>query len=364
MKALVTGATGLLGNNLVRQLLHNGVEVRAMSSSSAPTRAFTSLDVERVAVDVRDADGVAAATEGVDVVYHCAGCVRIGWSDGEEHQAINFGGAKNVADALRGRDVRLVHVSSVNALGIAPADGVADEETYDERTIQCPYMTSKRAGQDYVLDQVRAGDLDAVVVLPGFLQGPWDWKPSSGQMLLSMAKHFTPMVPMGGVSVVDVRDVAAGMIAARERGTAGRTYILAGHNLAYRQLWEMMAEVVGVRAPRIPLGPVNRMIASKAMDLVTRVTGREPLLNSAALNLSSKRLWFSSQRATEELGYRFRPAMESLQDAWRWLVQYQPDHLPARARQRSHVGGREHATESLEGGMAHPVSGPYGGATH
>ena len=119
MKALVTGATGLLGNNLVRLLLDDGVDVRAMSLSAKHSRSLVSLDVERVEGDIRDAAAVARATQNVDAVFHCAGCVKIGWSDQTEHDAINYGGAKNVADALRGRDVRLVHVSSVNVLGVA-----------------------------------------------------------------------------------------------------------------------------------------------------------------------------------------------------------------------------------------------------
>jgi len=332
MKALVTGATGLLGNNLVRMLLDDGVEVRAMSTTADRSRALASLHVERIEADIRDRSAVLKATDGVDAVFHCAGCVKIGWSDRDNHESINHLGAKHVADALRGRDVRLVHVSSVNALGVGWPDRPGTEDDHDEGITPCPYVTSKRAGQQYVLDQVESADLDAVVVLPGFLMGPWDWKPSSGQMLLSIANRYTPFVPTGGVSVADVRDVARGTLSAFHRGVTGRKYILAGENMNYRDLWSLMAKTTGARCPVVPLGPINRVLAGISIDLGYQLTGREPLVNSAALSISAMRLCFSSQRAIDELGYRYRPAAESVRDAWQWLQQYQVQRAPARQR--------------------------------
>jgi dihydroflavonol-4-reductase len=323
MKALVTGATGLLGNNLVRLLLDDGVDVRAMSPSAEHSKALASLDVERVATDIRDAEAVSRATENVDAVFHCAGCVKIGWSDRPTHDAINFGGTKHVVDALRGRDVRLVHVSSVNALGVARPNRIATEDDFDERITPCPYVTSKRAAQEYVASQVEEADLNAVVVLPGFLLGPWDWKPSSGQILLSAAEIYTPFVPLGGLSLADVRDVARGTVSAYHRGKTGRRYILAGHNMSYRDLWKLMAKTTGTHCPFLPLGPVNRWVAGIGFGMRHRLTGHEPLINSASLSLSAMRCCFSSQRAVYELGYRFRPAKEAVQNAWDWMRQYQ-----------------------------------------
>jgi dihydroflavonol-4-reductase len=271
MKALVTGATGLLGNNLVRTLLDDGVDVRAMSPSALHSRALAGLDVERIGADIRDAAAVARATEDVDAVFHCAGCVKIGWSDRADHNAINYGGAKNVADALRGRNVRLVHVSSVNALGVAWPNRVANEDDYDERITPCPYVTSKRAAQDYVIDQVENADLNAVVVLPGFFLGPWDWKPSSGQILLSVSEIYTPFVPMGGMSLADARDVARGTVSAFHRGTTGQRYILAGHNMSFRELWKLMAKTTGTHCPILPLGPLNRWVASIGFGMKYRL---------------------------------------------------------------------------------------------
>lgn len=321
MKALVTGATGLLGNNLVRMLLDSGAEVRAMSTSAVGSHTLRDLDVEPFEADIRDADAVAQATEDVDVVLNCAGLVCLGWSQAAEHDAVNFGGARNIADALRGRDVRLVHVSSVNALGVAWPDRVGTEDDHDSRIPLCPYVTSKRAGDEYIARCVESGDLDAVIVYPGFFMGPWDWKPSSGQLLLGIAKRYSPWVPIGGASLADARDIASGAVAAYKAGRTGRRYILAGHNLRHREIWRVVAECIGTHRPILPLGPLAVALGGWGSAVIERVTGREPLVNSAALKIASRRTWFSSQRAMDELGYEFRPVEQIVQEAWQWLVE-------------------------------------------
>lgn len=326
MKALVTGATGLLGNNLVRLLLEEGTDVRAMSTSATTSRALWDLNVERVDADIRDREAVARATRGVDAVFHCAGLVSLGWSHRAEHEAINFGGTRNVADALRDRDVRLVFVSSVNALGIAWPDRIGNEDDFDPGITACPYVTSKRAAGQYVDQLVKDGSLDAVTVYPGFFLGPWDWKPSSGQLLLGIAQHYSPWVPTGGSSLVDARDVAWGAASAARRGKTGRGYILAGHNLTYREIWRLVAKCVGTHRPILPVGPLALVLGGWGSALIKRFTGHEPLVNSAALRIANMRIWFSSQRAIDELGYRIRPVEQTVQDACEWLLEH---HFPS-----------------------------------
>ena len=320
MKYLVTGATGLLGNNIVRELLARGEGVRVLTRATSDPRPLADLNVEKAIGDVCDAASVNAACAGVDVVIHCAGHVHIGWSQQEQHEAINVGGTRNVAAAALAARAKLVHVSSVNALGMGSLASPATEDNPLPGICPCHYPVTKKRGDELVLEAVGRG-LKAAIVHPGFMLGPWDWKPSSGRMLLEVAKGV-PLAPVGAHSVCDVRDVAAGAIAAVSAANSGRRFILAGHNLTYWQSWKLMAKLTGGRGPWFPAGPINRWIGAWWGDRKYRRTGIEPELNSAAITMSCEQHCFSSARAEKELGYQIRPLEETIGDAWQWFLEH------------------------------------------
>jgi dihydroflavonol-4-reductase len=316
---LVTGGTGLLGNNCIRALVARGERVRALVRKPAESeRCLSGLDVEVVPGDVRDADSVAAAMRGVEAVVHSAGHVHIGWSGIEMHRAVNVDGTRNVAEAALRAGVRLVHVSSTNALGVGGRTFEADEEHVDPDIPSCTYVVTKREAEDVVLGLVDRG-LDATIVMPGFMLGPWDWRPSSGRMMIEVGSRFLPLAPCGSFTVCDARDVAAGALAAAERGRPGRRYLLCGVNLTYFELWRKIAALAGRPGPLAPLGPMQRYCLGRLGDLWYRLTGHEPDVNSAAIRMSSVHHRFSSRRAREELGYTTRPLDETLRDTWDWF---------------------------------------------
>jgi dihydroflavonol-4-reductase len=151
--------------------------------------------------------------------------------------------------------------------------------------------------------------------------GPWDWKPSSGKMVLEVAK-FAPAYPLGAVTFCDVRDVATGILAAARWGRRGRRYILGGHNLSYREAWGKMANLAGKPRPIVPMGPIIRTVAAPVLDLYTQIVGHESEVNSAVLKLGRQQHCFSSRRAQAELGYKVRPFDETLTDTWNWFCQH------------------------------------------
>ena len=321
MLTLVTGGTGLVGNNVVRLLLERGERVRVLARQTSASRPLEGLDIETVRGDVRDAESLRSAMQGVDLVIHTAAHVHIGWTGMGLQQAINVGGTRNVAAAARAASARMVHVSSVDALGLGTRQLPADEETPPEGSVPCTYIVTKRAAEVTLLDEVARG-LHAVIVNPCYMLGPWDWRPSSGRMLLEVSKGWALLAPPGGNNFCDVRDVAAGILLAAERGSPGRRYILGGDALSYFEAWTMMAEVTGSRKPlrtarRLPLA-----VAGKAGDLWAKLTGREGDVNSAATAMSQLPHYFSSARAEAELGYRPRPAREAAEAAWKWFVEY------------------------------------------
>jgi dihydroflavonol-4-reductase len=289
-----------------------------MARAASDPRPLEGLDVERVLGDLRDEDTLRRACQGVELVIHSAARVHIGRRDLAEQREVNVEGTRRVAQAAMAAGARLVHVSTVDALGAGKRNEPADEESPLEGKPYCTYSFTKREAEQVVLSLVASG-LDAVIVNPGFLLGPWDWKPSSGRMLLEVARRWTPVAPIGGSSVVDVRDVADGVLRAAQRGVTGRRYILAGDNMTYFEQWKLFSLVGGSRPPLIRMGPLMRWGGAIYGDCRALLTGRETDVNSAAIAMSSHFGFYSSRRAEQELGYRHRPAIDAVQAAWEWF---------------------------------------------
>jgi dihydroflavonol-4-reductase len=321
MTTLITGATGFVGNNVARLLVERGQRVRVLVRDSSDLQPFADLPVELCHGDVRDGATVEQAFAGVQRVIHCAALVHIGWSRLDEQRAVNVAGTKIVAETALRHGARMVHVSSIDALGVRTLDEVCDENTPPKTDKVCPYVLTKREAEQVVLDCVARG-LDAVIVNPGFMLGPWDWKPSSGKMLLKIATGWALLAPPGTNSYCDVRDVADGIISALERGRTGQRYILAGKTLTYGEALKIIAPIIGCRPPfRTAIKPTIRLIGF-AGDMLAWVTGRESDVNSAATEMSLLPKNFSSARAAAELGYQTRDVQQSAADAWAWLKKY------------------------------------------
>jgi dihydroflavonol-4-reductase len=318
----VTGATGLLGNNVVRLLVNRRFRVRALSRSvAAAERTLDGLPVDVVVTGLGDGHQLAGAFAGCQLVFHSAAHVHCGWRHLAEMRETNVEGTRRVARAARVAGARLIHVSSVDAIGLR-SDGVpADEETPAGGMPECPYVVTKREAEEAVLEEVERG-LDAVIVNPTYMLGPWDWKPSSGRMLLEVGHGWGTFAPPGANDFVDVRDVAAGALAAAERGRTGRRYILGGHPLPYLDAWRVFARIAGRMQP---LGaapePVIRL-AGWCGDAVSLFTARELPVNSAATSMSLLPHLFSSHRARTELGYSSRPFETTVGDAWQWFIDH------------------------------------------
>ena len=318
MRILVTGATGLLGNNLVRQAIDDGHRVVALVRSKDRPIALMDLDVELAHGDVTDLDSVLKAAVGVDAILHSAAQIHLGWSQRELSQRVNVEGTRAVTVAARRENSKLVHVSTVNTLAIGNREGTTDEDSQHDGQVPCTYVKSKRDAENITVQAAQQG-LEACVVHPGFMLGPWDWKPSSGRMIIEVGKRWTPLAPSGGCSVCDVRDVARGVLFAMERGAKGRHYILAGENMTYLQLWTKIAKVCKKRSPMSIMRFPTRILVGMLGDIATQLRGVETDINSAALRMSSQFHCYSSQRAYDELGYSVRPADDAIADAYSWF---------------------------------------------
>jgi dihydroflavonol-4-reductase len=319
MTVVVTGASGHVGANLVRILLARGERVRALVHNDQ--RAVEGLDVEVVRGDICDPDRILPAFRGADVVYHAAGQVSILLSEWDTLEAVNVCGARNVVDAcLRCGVRRLVHFSSIEAFSDDLPDALIDETSPRAKEPDAqPYARSKVEGERVVREGIARG-LDAVIVNPTAIIGPYDYRrgPMS-DALLRLARGSLPFLVEGGFNWVDVRDVAAGAIRAAEAAPPAAQYILAGHWVSLRELAVQLEEITGAPAPRwtAPMGLAR--LGAPFITAYSHVTGQRALYTSASLRPLRGYRHVSPARATRDLGYRPRPFPETIADTVRWL---------------------------------------------
>jgi dihydroflavonol-4-reductase len=320
MKVLLTGATGLLGNNVLRILLDHGHQVAGLVRKKTSGKSLAGLSFQRIEADLAKPDEIETRVGNFDVLIHAAAKIHLGWTKLDESRQVNVYATQALAELCRGRGVRMIHVSTVDTLAVSVDGKPVSENVREPGNPPCSYVVTKREAEDVIQKQVAAG-LDGVIVQPGFMVGPYDWKPSSGKMMLQIAKGRGLLAPGGGASVVDVRDVARGVLAAIEQGRSGESYILAGENITYFDLWSRMAHVIGVNPPRRPLPDWLATAAGKIGDTLSWPLGGEPLINSAATAMGQLRHYYSSAKAQAELGYQINSVEQALHDAWEWFIQ-------------------------------------------
>jgi dihydroflavonol-4-reductase len=316
MRVLVTGATGLVGKWVARELAARGHAVRALVRPASDPAPLAGLAVEIVRGDVLDAASVRAALAGADAVVHVAGIPRIG-ADAQDLAEVNVAGTEIVLGAAREAGVaRAIHTSSISAAGGTRRPGaLAEDAPGNAESLGIAYFLSKLRGERIALAEGARG-LPVVVLRPGVVLGPGDTHRSSASLVVAIAKGRLPAVLAGGTSFCDVRDVAAGFAAALERGRPGEVYALGGHNLSLAEFAARAAAMAGVRAPvRVPY-PVAWALAAAA-EAAAALRRRPPPTNRDLARAGSLYTFVSSAKAERELGYRVRPLDEMIRDTLR-----------------------------------------------
>lgn len=320
MLAVVTGARGFIGANLVPSLLAEGIEVRA--ADIRPAAESDDPDVEFRHIDVLDRSSLRDAFDGADVVFHLAARISIVGDPTGEMRTLNVDGAHNAAAAALDAGVgRYVHCSSVHSFDLETCGPSLDETGPRAVGDHVPaYDRSKYAGEQRVQSVIEQG-LDAVIVNPTGVIGPRDEAPSRmGEILTQLRDRKIPVNVGGGFDFVDVRDAVAGMIAAVERGRTGENYLLSGTRISIKELGQLVAAASGVRAPKISL-PLR--LVSPLASLVQRLTpvGVEPVFTPDSMHALRFSPSVSHHKAAVELGYTSRPIHETVNDALEWFEQ-------------------------------------------
>jgi dihydroflavonol-4-reductase len=319
---LVTGVTGFVGSAVARRLVLAGVPVRALVRAGSPRFHLDDLDLEYVGGDLRDAESVRRAMNGIRHVIHVAADYRLWARDRSEIFASNVNGTRIVMqEAMRAGVERVVYTSSVATLGW-PHHGAPGDETIPLSIEQGigTYKRSKIAAERLVESMVANEGLPAVIVNPSTPIGPRDVKPTpTGRIIVEAACGRIPGFVDTGLNLVHVDDVADGHLAALQRGVIGERYILGGENVLFADMLGDVARLVGRRPPRLRIPRALAMSFAYAAEATARFTGREPLATVDGLRMSKHHMFFSAAKAERDLGFRARPYREALGDAIRWF---------------------------------------------
>ena len=327
--AFVTGATGLLGNNLVRELAARGVRVKALARSRAKaTLQFGDLPgVKVVEGDMLAVPRFASALSGVGVLFHTAAHFRDSYTGGdhwEELKATNVDGARNLLTAAYAAGVRRAVTTSSIAVLDGPRGAVINETMVRPVEKADDYYKSKILADQVAFDLMKAHpDFDITFVLPGWMHGPGDAGPTSaGQVTLDYVNRKLPGIAPGTFSVVDARDVARALIASAERGRRGERYLAAGRHMTMADLLKTYEQVTGVPAPKGKLPPLLLLAIATVSEAMARLTGKPTLLSLATVRLmlrEAERTRFDHAKSERELGVSFRPVDETLRDEIAWF---------------------------------------------
>lgn len=318
MRVLLTGATGFIGSHVARALVAAGHAVRALARPTSSRELLADVpELDWVGGDVRDAASLTAAARGVEAVVHAAAMVAFSSSKAEEQRRINVEGTRHALEAARAAGARrFVHTSSVAAVG-RPRDGtIADEQSLYDFPPGLPYNESKRDAERLVR---RAEGIETICLNPALVFGPGEVYRRTLPLFRAVKWGLLPIVPPGGSTLCDVRDVAEAHVAALTRGEPGARYILGGPQVSFRQLATAVAEATGGARPLVELPP--SLVRALALPLAALERLGVPLPTTAShLTYLTGNGWYASDRAVAALGYRTRAAAETLGDAARWFT--------------------------------------------
>ena len=322
MRAFVTGATGFVGGNLVRALLADGLQVRALVRPGSDQRNLAGLPVDIASGDL---DAQAILTEqimGCDVIFHVAAHYSLWRRDATAIYRANVTGTENLLAAARQAGTkRFIHTSSVAAIGV-PAPGTLGTEPTQTTLAELvsAYKKSKYLAEQAALKAAHEG-LDVVIVNPSTPLGAHDVKPTpTGEIVLRFLQNRMPAYVHTGLNLIDVEDVARGHILAWQKGRTGERYILGNQNLTLKELLQRLAAITGKPAPHIAVPHFLPLAVAFVDELIlARYCGKTPQVSFDSVQMSRKAMYYDAAKAVRELGLPQRPIERALEKAVRWF---------------------------------------------
>jgi dihydroflavonol-4-reductase len=319
MTTLVTGGTGFIGSAVLREVAAMGESVRVLARKGEPDEPELQVPgVQWVGGDLLDPVSIRYALEGCQTIYHCAGYIGTHPSEAKMVRAINYDGTANLFEVARQAGIRrVVYTGSIFALGVGANGAPPVDETvpYNLKHLRSAYIKAKREA-DLVARQWVADGLDIVTVYPGFCAGPGDRHLSSSRLIVAYLKRQLPGYLPGGLCQIDVRDAAHAHVLAMQRGLTGEQYLVPGHNVTYRAIFQTLARVTNRTPPslQLPLAPMG--VTGWTFERFSR----KPLLDASVAQLLRHVWWYNDLKARSDLGIEYRPLADTFADAVAWFV--------------------------------------------
>ncbi|MDZ4677781.1 MAG: NAD-dependent epimerase/dehydratase family protein [Oligoflexia bacterium] len=322
MKILVTGGNGFLGSWIVRALVNKGHVVRVLHRKSSVMNSLKNISYESALGDVTEYSTVLEAACGMDAIFHAAAVIAYSPLERTLMERVNVYGTENVVRAAIDAKVqKFVHTSSVVAVGATLEPRLLHEESpYEMSQYNFGYYETKFHAEELIRSAVRSGKLDAVIVNPSIMFGPGDAVKGSRKTHLKVASGLIPFYPTGGINIADVEDVVEGHILALKKGRAGERYILGGDNILVKDLFDLLAQFGGHRAPMIPLSSIILRSLARVTELAERYSYKINIPVESAI-ASTMYHWYDLSKARKELGYNPKPAYGAVKKSVQWCFE-------------------------------------------
>ncbi len=320
MKILVTGADGLLGSNLVRELLDRRHEISVLIQKGRKATTLDSLPLTRIEGDLLDIESIREALSGNEYIIHAAASTSIVPSRNEIVRKVNIEGTRNILTVCKEQKIkRMVYVSTANSFGFGSKvkPGVEGNPYLGSR-YGLDYMDSKKEAHDLVMQEAKTG-LPVVVVNPTFMIGPYDSTPSSGAMIIAVAKNKLPGYAPGGRNYIFVKDAAVGIANALTMGRIGACYIIGNENMNYKEAFGKIAAVVKTKAPGVAMPKWVILLYGFLNEVVSKLTGKAPTVSLPMAKISCDDHYFSADKAVKELKLPQTSLDIAIEDAYLWL---------------------------------------------
>ena len=324
---IVTGASGFLGNNIIRMLEHDdNAEVRAFVLNGESITSLNNLKCSIYYGDVTKADTLNSIFDGSGdaeiFVIHCAAVVYIKSKYNSKVYDVNVNGTKNIVDKVLDYNAKLIYVSSVHAIP-EKSDGnlISEVSIFNPDNVVGLYAKTKAEAARYVMDSVKDKGLNACIVHPSGILGPYDFSNSHLTALVrEIVRGKLPMCVKGGYDFVDVRDVAKGIIMACDKGKMGECYIMSGEFVSIKKLADLVCDVVGKKRIKVVLPIMIAKIVAPFYEIYYNVKGKTPLFTKYSLYTLSSNSNFSNEKAKRDLGFVTRDITDTVKDMVMWIL--------------------------------------------